>query len=61
MVVRRSRLLWVGTGTATLRLNGDVLHWEIKTQDDGEHWLPHEAELHRIPAGLSDQMPSCGS
>ena len=50
-----------GTGTATLRVNGDMLHWEITTQDGGEHWLPHEAELHRIPAGPSDQMPACGN
>ena len=50
-----------GTGTAALRVGENVLQWGVTTQDGGESWIPHKAELHRIPAGLSDQMPACAS
>jgi hypothetical protein len=49
-----------GTGTATLRVHGNSLQWQVVTQDGNESWIPLKAQLHRIPARRFDRMPSCG-
>lgn len=54
------RSTWGGTGTATLRVEGDSLHWKVTRTDDGESWIPDEAVLHRMPAGAYDRLPECG-
>ncbi|TQK11422.1 lysozyme inhibitor LprI family protein [Herbaspirillum sp. SJZ107] len=51
---------WGGTGAATLRVEGDSLHWKVTGKDNGESWIPDEAVLQRIPAGAYDRMPECG-
>jgi len=51
---------WGGTGTATLRVEGDSLHWKVTGKDQGESWILDEALLQRIPAGAYDRMPECG-
>lgn len=55
----RFRSTWGGTGTATLRAEGNSLHWKISAKDKGESWIPGEAVLHRIPAAPTDRMPEC--
>jgi uncharacterized protein len=50
---------WGGTGTATLRVQGNSLHWRVSVKDKGESWIPDEAVLHRIPAMAYDRMPEC--
>lgn len=50
---------WGGTGTATLRVEGDSLHWKVTGKDKGESWIPDEALLQRIPATAYDRMPEC--
>lgn len=55
----RFRSTWGGTGTATLRVEGNALHWKVDTKDKGESWIPDEATLPRDPA-QSGRLPSCG-
>lgn len=50
---------WGGTGTATLRVQGNSLHWNVTGKDKGESGIPDEAVLLRIPAGAYDRMPEC--
>jgi uncharacterized protein len=50
---------WGGTGTATLRVEDDSLHWKVTGKDKGESWIPDEAVLQRIPAAAYDTMPEC--
>jgi len=50
---------WGGTGTATLRVQGNSLHWKVSGKDNGESWIPDEAVLQRIPAAAYDRMPKC--
>lgn len=52
---------WGGTGTALLRVEGNVLYWKVRAKDDEESWIPDEAVLSRIPAGASDRVPECKS
>lgn len=51
---------WGGTGTATLRVLGNELHWRVNRKDEGESWIPDEAVLERVPAVALDRMPECG-
>ena len=48
-----------GTGTALLRVEGNVLRWKVSAKDDEESWIPDEAVLSRVPAGASDRTPEC--
>jgi uncharacterized protein len=50
---------WGGTGTATLRVQGNELHWKVSEKDEGESWIPDEAVLERVPAVAFDRMPEC--
>ncbi len=40
---------WGGSGTATLTLHGNSLHWQI-VREQGMAWLPIEAHLKRVSA-----------
>lgn len=55
----RFRSTWDGSGTASLRADGDTLVWKVSTKGAGESWIPDEAVLQRIPAGPTDRMPAC--
>jgi uncharacterized protein len=50
---------WGGTGTATLRVDGNTLHWKVSAKDDGESWIPDEEVLPRVPADPGERMPKC--
>lgn len=50
---------WEGTGTASLRVQGNTLYWKVDTKDQGESWIPDEAVLSRAPAGAHGRMPAC--
>lgn len=50
---------WGGTGTATLRVQGNSLHWKVTGKDKGESGIPDDAVLQRIPAAAYDRMPKC--
>jgi uncharacterized protein len=50
---------WGGTGTATLLVQGNSLHWKVNAKDKGESWIPDEAVLQRMPAAAYDRMPEC--
>jgi uncharacterized protein len=50
---------WGGTGTATLRVQGNSLHWRVSVKDKKESWIPDEGVLQRIPAAAYDRMPNC--
>jgi uncharacterized protein len=48
-----------GHGTATLQIEGNVLHWQVIDHDEGESWIPSGAVLHRVPAGQYVRLPPC--
>lgn len=50
---------WGGTGTATLRVQGNSLHWKVTGKNKGESGIPDEAVLQRIPAVAYDRVPEC--
>lgn len=53
------RSTWGGTGTATMRVEGNTLHWKVKTKNAGDSWIPDDAVLQRVPADRYDRMPEC--
>lgn len=53
------RSTWDGTGTATMRVEGNTLHWKVTAKDEGESWIPDDAVLQRVPADRYDRMPDC--
>lgn len=52
---------WGGTGTATLRVDGNLLRWKVTAKDGGETWIPQEETLTRVPAAQRSRLPACGA
>jgi uncharacterized protein len=53
------RSAWGGAGTATLRIDRNVLDWKVETKDGGTSWIPDVAELRQIPAARYERLPEC--
>lgn len=51
---------WGGTGSATLRVEGNTLHWKVSAKDDGQSLIADEEVLSRVAAGPYDSLPDCG-
>lgn len=50
---------WGGTGSATLRVEGNTLHWKVGAKDDGQSLIADEEVLARVGAGPHDSLPDC--